>query len=264
MPELPEVETIARLIAPRLAGRKILAAEFRCGFVMRADPDRTAGMLIGRKIARVHRRGKFIVLELEGGGFVSIHLGMTGRLFTNGDPGPYTRAILTLDRGMLLFDDTRRLGRFEVTPELPARIARLGPEPLEVEFAEFAARLAKRKARVKAVLLNQMFLRGIGNIYADEALFRAGIHPLAIASRLRKDRVRRLHKAVVQVLTEAIAKGGSSVSSYVDADGRRGFFQVEHRVYRRTGEPCVTCGTPIRRVLVTQRGTHFCPRCQKR
>ena len=115
-----------------------------------------------------------------------------------------------------------------------------------------------------SLLLNQTFLRGLGNIYADEALFRAGIHPLAVASRLRQERARRLHEAIVGVLTEAIAAGGSSISDYVDAQGRKGFFQFSHRVYQRTGEPCVTCGTPIRRILVAQRSSHFCPRCQKR
>jgi formamidopyrimidine-DNA glycosylase len=140
----------------------------------------------------------------------------------------------------------------------------LGPEPLEVPFAEFAARLKRHKSRIKALLLNQTFLRGIGNIYADESLFRAGIHPTALACRLRAERAHRLYDAVVAVLTEAIAAGGSSVSDYVDADGRRGLFQFSHRVYQRTGEPCLVCGATIRRVLVAQRSTHFCPRCQKR
>jgi len=113
-------------------------------------------------------------------------------------------------------------------------------------------------------LLNQMFLRGIGNIYADEALFRAGIHPEALASKIRGERARRLHSAIVEVLTEAIVAGGSSISDYVDAQGRKGFFQFSHRVYQRTGEPCVTCGAKVRRVLVAQRSSHFCPKCQKR
>ena len=143
-------------------------------------------------------------------------------------------------------------------------MARLGPEPLEITFADFASRLKKRKSRVKALLLNQQFLRGVGNIYADEALFRAGIHPMAIASRLRGDRPRKLHQAIVAVLTEAIAAGGSSISDYVDAQGRKGFFQLSHRVYQRTGEPCVVCGAPIRRMLVVQRSSHFCAKCQKR
>ena len=131
-------------------------------------------------------------------------------------------------------------------------------------FEDFAAALKRRKTRIKALLLNQDFLRGVGNIYADEALFRAGIHPMALAYRLRGDRPRRLYDAIVAVLTEAIAAGGSSISDYVDAEGRKGFFQISHRVYQHTGDPCVNCGTPIRRTLVVQRSSHFCPRCQKR
>ena len=140
----------------------------------------------------------------------------------------------------------------------------IGAGALEVPFEEFAAALKRRKTRIKALLLNQTFVRGVGNIYADEALFRAGIHPLAVACRLRGKRPRRLFDAVVAVLTEAIAAGGSSISDYVDAQGRKGFFQLSHRVYQRTGEPCLECKTPIRRVLVAQRSSHFCPKCQKR
>jgi formamidopyrimidine-DNA glycosylase len=124
--------------------------------------------------------------------------------------------------------------------------------------------LRKRKTSVKALLLNQTFLRGIGNIYADEALFRAGIRPDAPASKIRGERARRLHGAIVEVLTKAIEAGGSSISDYVDAQGRKGFFQFHHRIYQRTGEPCVTCGTKVRRMLVAQRSSHFCPKCQKR
>jgi formamidopyrimidine-DNA glycosylase len=189
---------------------------------------------------------------------------MTGRLLLGGPVGKHTHAILTLDRGVLLYDDSRQFGCIEFSQEFPARVAKLGPEPLEVPFEDFAAALKRRKTRIKALLLNQSFLRGLGNIYADEALFRAGIHPLAVPSRLRRDRARRLHEAISAVLTEAIAAGGSSISDYVDAQGRKGFFQFSHRVYQRTGEPCVTCGTPIRRLLVAQRSSHFCPRCQKR
>ncbi len=133
-----------------------------------------------------------------------------------------------------------------------------------MSFEDFAAALKRRKTRIKALLLNQGFLRGLGNIYADEALFRAGIHPQAMAYRLRGDRPRKLFDAIGAVLTEAIAAGGSSISDYVDAEGRKGFFQLNHRVYQRTGEPCVTCKTPIRRLLVAQRSSHFCPKCQKR
>ena len=263
MPELPEVETVARSMAP-LVGRRIVCAEFRCRRVLRgADPQAMAARIQGRGIAGVRRYGKFILVSLEGGGYLVIHLGMTGRLLLGGPAGKHTHAILTLDRGVLLYDDSRQFGCIQFSEEFPERVARLGPEPLEVPFEDFAAALKRRKTRIKALLLNQSFLRGLGNIYADEALFRAGIHPLGVARRLRRDRARRLHDAIIAVLTEAIAAGGSSISDYVDAQGRKGFFQFSHRVYQRTGEPCLVCGTPIRRVLVAQRSSHFCPKCQK-
>lgn len=265
MPELPEVETVARSIKP-LVGRRILTAEFRGLRVLRGgDPENMAASLEGRKIAAVRRYGKFILVSLQGGGYLVIHLGMTGRLLLGGPPGKHTHAILTLDRGgVLLYDDSRQFGRLEYSAAFPPRVNRLGPEPLEVSLEDFAAALRRRQTRIKALLLNQDFLRGLGNIYADEALFRAGIHPLARASRIRGERAQRLHEAITAVLTEAIAAGGSSISDYVDAQGRKGFFQLSHRVYQRTGEPCVTCGAPIRRLLVAQRSSHFCPKCQKR
>lgn len=264
MPELPEVETVARSIAP-LVGRRIVSAEFRCQRILRgSDPEQMAAGIEGRKIAAVHRYGKFLLVSLRGGGYLVIHLGMTGRLLLGGLPGKHTHAILTLDRGLLLYDDPRQFGCFQYSAEFPERVRRLGPEPLEIPVDEFVAGLRRRKTRIKALLLNQRFLRGMGNIYADEALFRAGIHPLAIASRLRGDRARRLHQAIGAVLREAIDAGGSSISDYVDAEGRKGFFQFSHRVYQRTGEPCLVCRTPIRRILVAQRSSHFCPKCQKR
>ena len=265
MPELPEVETVARSLAP-LVGRRILAAEFRGLRVLRGgDPDEFAAALAGRRITAIQRYGKFILVSLQGGGYLVIHLGMTGRVLLGGPPGKHTHAILSLDRrGVLLYDDPRQFGSLEFSREFPERVGKLGPEPLEVPFDDFAAALRGRKTRIKSLLLNQTFLRGLGNIYADEALFRAGVHPLALAGRLRRDRARRLYESIQAVLSEAIAAGGSSISDYVDAQGRKGFFQLQHRVYQRTGEPCLTCGTPIRRVIVTQRSSHFCPRCQKR
>ena len=264
MPELPEVETVVRSIRP-LVGRRIVSAEFRNLRVLRGgDPDRMSARLAGCRIAGVQRYGKFIVVSLGGGGYLMMHLGMTGRLLLGGLAGKHTHAIFTLDRGTLLYDDSRQFGSIELSEDFPRRVARLGPEPLEITFDEFADALKQRRTRIKSLLLNQTFLRGLGNIYADEALFRAGIHPLALTSRIRRDRIRKLHNAIIAVLTEAIAAGGSSISDYVDAEGRKGFFQVSHRVYQRTGEPCVVCRTPIRRVIVIQRSSHFCPRCQRR
>jgi len=264
VPELPEVETVVRSILP-LVGRRILGAEFRAARILRGgDPERMAVRLAGRRIGAIRRYGKFILMSLSGGGYLLLHLGMTGRLSRTGAPGKHTHAIFTLDRGVLLFDDSRQFGAIELHEDFPARVARLGPEPLEMAAEDFARSLRRHRTRIKALLLNQAFVRGVGNIYADEALFRAGIHPMASTARLRLDRALRLHQALVDVLTEAIAAGGSSISDYVDADGRQGFFQVSHRVYQRTGEPCVSCRAAIRRVLVAQRSSHFCPRCQKR
>jgi formamidopyrimidine-DNA glycosylase len=264
MPELPEVETVVRSIAP-LAGQRILTAEFRNLRILRGGhPDALSTRLQGRRILALRRYGKFIVASLEGGGYLTIHLGMTGRLLLGGNLGKHTHAIFTFDRATLLFDDSRQFGSIEFTEEFPRRVARLGPEPLEIPFDQFAIALRRHQTRIKSLLLNQTFLRGVGNIYADEALFRAGIHPLALARRISRDRARKLFDAIAAVLTEAIAAGGSSISDYVDAEGRKGFFQISHRVYQRTGEPCASCGTPVRRVIVTGRSSHFCPRCQKR
>ena len=253
-----------RSIRP-LVGRRIVSAEFRNLRILRGgDPDAMASRLAGRRIKAVTRYGKFIVATLGGGGYLLVHLGMTGRLLLGGEAGKHTHAIFTFDRGLLLYDDSRQFGSIELSEEFPRRVARLGPEPLEVAFDDFAAALAIRRTRIKPLLLNQSFLRGLGNIYADEALFRAGIHPLAHASRIRGGRARKLYDAITAVLTEAIAAGGSSISDYVDAEGRKGFFQIDHRVYQRTGEPCTVCRSPIRRLIVAQRSSHFCPRCQKR
>lgn len=251
---------MVRSLAPHLAGRKILAAAFSSRFVTPGNRKKLAARLAGRSIESVTRRGKFIVIALDAG-TLAVHLGMTGKLLINGSAGDHTHGIFTLDDGVLLYDDPRQFGRIEWNP---ARVARLGPEPLEIGCEEFRARLRKRNSRVKPLLLNQMFLAGLGNIYVDEALFASGIHPLAIASRLNASRAARLHQAIREVLSLAIEHRGSSISDYVDADGKRGEFQLLHQVYGREGEACVTCGSPIRKIVVGQRGTHFCPRCQRR
>ena len=262
MPELPEVETVVRSIAPHITGRRILSANFNSKHVTPGNRAMLAARLAGRRVESVRRRGKFIVIGLDQG-TLAVHLGMTGRLLIQGQPGEHTHGVFTLEHGQLLYDDPRQFGRIEWSAGPPKRVARLGPEPLEITFEDFRENL-RHKARIKALLLNQTFLAGVGNIYADESLFAAGIHPLAIAARLSKARACRLHQAIREVLTEAIALGGSSISDYVDGNGQPGWFQVRHQVYGREGQPCLNCGTPIRRILVAQRGTHFCPRCQRR
>lgn len=263
MPELPEVETVVRKLSPYLPGRRIVSAGFPAPRILRGNPRCMAEALAGRTIQGVQRHGKFIVIDLEGL-FLSVHLGMTGKLLLDGQPGPYTRALFTLDRGVLAYDDVRMFGRIEVSSTLPDRIAALGPDALAIAADEFVARLRTRRSMVKPLLLNQKFLRGMGNIYSDEALFRARIHPRAIASRIGRERALRLYQAMREVLMESIGSGGSSIADYVDAEGRRGEFQNWHRVYRKTGQACLICGAAIRRILVGQRSTHFCPRCQRR
>lgn len=259
MPELPEVETIVRDLAPRLTGRRIAGFEVIAPLVVKT----TLEGLAGETIRAVKRHGKTIVLEC-GGGVLAIHLGMTGKLLSGGAINAYTRVVFTLDQGELLYEDIRQFGRIQWGPRMPDRLARLGPDALAISEPEFVARLRSHGARVKAILLNQQFLRGLGNIYADESLFRARIHPRAVASSISRRRAAALYAAINEVLLEAIAHRGSSVSDYVDASGVRGGFQQWHRVYGRQGELCLSCGTPIRRIVVAQRGTHFCPRCQRR
>lgn len=260
MPELPEVETVVRTIAPYLIGRRIVEARFTSRFVTPGNRAKLERKIAGRRVESVRRRGKFIVISLDEGVLV-VHLGMTGKLLAAGPATKHTYGVFTLDDGVLLYTDSRQFGRIEWGD---ARVQRLGPEPLEIGLAEFSARLKTRKTRIKALLLNQAFLAGMGNIYVDEALFAAGIHPLASASRLSAKRAGRLHQAMVEILTLAIENRGSSVSDYVDADGNRGDYQTLHRVYGREGEGCVNCGTAIKKAVVAGRGTHYCPVCQKR
>jgi formamidopyrimidine-DNA glycosylase len=278
MPELPEVETIANGVHRRIAGDTIRSAWFSSyQQPFKTPPDEMAAALAGQRIAQVRRVGKHIVMDFErppasrtqrhlepAPAQWIVHLGMTGRLLVS-DPGvpqaPHTHAILSLASGReLRFVDPRRFGRLALVSE---PFTGPGSEPLTIAKPAFAALFRGRKLSIKAALLNQSLLHGVGNIYADESLFRAGIRPTRQAGRLTRKRLDRLHAALRSVLRAAIRAGGSSVSDYVDADGDRGFFQIQHRVYMRTGEPCLVCGTPIRRMVLAGRGTHFCPICQK-
>jgi formamidopyrimidine-DNA glycosylase len=278
MPELPEVETIARGVNERLRGDRIVEVWFGSHTQpFKTLPARQASGLEGKTILDVRRVGKHIVCDLgkpEQGAAGKptaqwiVHLGMTGRLLVTtpeGPVAPHTHARLTLASGReLRFVDPRRFGRLEFR-ELSRDEAFEGPgsEPLTIAPEDFAGLFRGRKLAIKAALLNQTLLHGVGNIYADESLFRAGIRPKRMAGRLKREELLRLHGAIQEVLRHAIELGGSSVSDYVDADGVRGFFQLEHKVYLRTGQPCLVCGTPIRRILLAGRGTHFCLVCQR-
>lgn len=258
MPELPEVETIVRDLAPRLSGRRVVLVQVVAGLVVKSALDGIAG----QRVVGVRRHGKNIIVECEGG-CLSMHLGMTGKLLMNGERTPYTRVVFGLDDGELLFDDVRQFGRIHWSAAMPQRLSELGPDPLTVSQADFVERLRARRGTIKPMLLNQGFLRGLGNIYVDESLFRAGIHPLALAARLSRRRACALHDAIQQVLSLAIEHRGSSISDYVDAAGERGSFQQLHQVYGKQGQACPLCRSVIRRIVVGQRGTHLCPRCQK-
>jgi formamidopyrimidine-DNA glycosylase len=290
MPELPEVETIANGVHRLLHGDIILSTWFSPHKEpFKTPPAVLAEALTGRRIARVRRVGKHIVVDLEssrpaGRGSSNrktfprkreavppdaqsqwvVHLGMTGRLLV-ADPRlplpPHTHAVLHLASGReLRFVDPRRFGRLALA-EKP--FTGPGSEPLTISPADFAALFRGRKLSIKAALLNQKLLHGVGNIYADESLFRARIRPTRFAGRIARPRLDRLRTALQSVLKSAIRAGGSSVSDYVDAEGEAGFFQIQHRVYGREGLPCRVCGTHIRRIVLAARGTHFCPHCQK-
>jgi formamidopyrimidine-DNA glycosylase len=259
MPELPEVETVVRSLAPYLPGRRILSAEFKSKHVTPGDRKALAQRFACRTIQSVNRRGKFIVIGLDQG-TLTVHLGMTGKLLLDTPPGEHAYGVFHLDSGTLVYDDPRQFGSIQWN----ANLSKLGPEPLDISLEDFVARLKKRKTRMKALLLDQSFVAGIGNIYADEILFAAKVHPLAIAARLSKPRAALVHQAMREILSLAIAHRGSSISDYVDAAGQRGGFQLLHHAYGREGEPCLRCSTSIKKILVAQRGTHFCPKCQKR
>jgi len=286
MPELPEVETIARGVHQRLLGDRIVEAWFGSHKEPFKTPSaRQAKGLEGRAILAVHRTGKHIVCELSAAsgslqchpnaGLADeptaqwiVHLGMTGRLLVStpdAPQAPHTHARLTLASGReLRFVDPRRFGRLEFRdlsrgPGFTAP----GVDPLTITAEDFAQLFHRRRLPIKAALLNQNLLSGVGNIYADESLFRARIRPRRLSGRLTRAELEALRLALSQVLEHAIRLGGSSVSDYVDADGVRGFFQLEHCVYLRAGLPCPLCQTPIRRILLAGRGTHYCPICQR-
>ncbi len=262
MPELPEVETVVRSIRSRVTGRQILRAEVNSKRVTRNSFSETIENLTGTYIKSIRRHGKQIFFELDRG-ILYVHLGMTGKLLWDAAAGRYARAILYFEDGVLIFDDVRQFGRFEFYPELPAPLAKVGPDALTIDFEEFYARLRAHRGFIKPVLLNQSFIGGIGNIYADEVLFASRIHPRAIAAKLSSARARELHRNILAILASAVEHRGSSISSYVDSDGAFGTYQQQHNAYGRTGDLCPRCGKTIRRVVLGQRGTHYCPGCQR-
>ena len=270
MPELPEVETIARGLQQRITGDVIESIWLGSKpEPLKSSASEIAGALQARKIAAVRRSGKHIVFDLESAGNKKrnaqwiVHLGMTGSLVVctpDSDREKHTHAVLQLASGReLRFVDPRRFGRLSVIE----RFAAPGAEPLEISFEDFAKLFRSRKTPIKSALLNQGLLSGVGNIYADEALFRAAIRPRRRAASLTRDDLRKLHQALKRVLKEAIRHGGSSISNYVDSNGDEGSFQIKHRVYGRECKPCFVCKTPIKRIVIAGRSSHYCPKCQK-
>jgi formamidopyrimidine-DNA glycosylase len=275
MPELPEVETIRRQLAPALEGRHIETVEVRdARWSMPAPPEAVEAALRGRKIERVWRRGKYLVLSLEDDVHLVMHLRMTGNLLLDdGDceDSGHLRVVVHLDDGSrLLFVDVRRFGTGDVLLGSDALAeyfaSRLGVEPLDANFTAEALRAMARgrKQPVKAFLLTQERIAGVGNIYADEALFRARIHPLRSAGALKRTQIAALRDAVVASLEAGLGAGGASIDDFRHPDGVKGAFQNEFLVHSREGEPCTVCGTPVRKFVAAGRGTYACESCQTR
>ena len=272
MPELPEVEVIRRDLVRSVEGRRIHSAKIAEARLTRrrGAPREVEAALRGQRVRALRRRGKFFVFDLGRESLV-VRLGMTGQLLwsENGEgfrPDQYTHAELIFEGGgILYYRDIRKFGEMFILPTASVEdTLRVGVEPLGPTFTpEVLQRMCRSASKIKPLLLNQTKIAGIGNIYADEALFRAGIRPTRRAASLRREEIRSLRRAIRAVLQAGIRHRGSSISNYRDARGQPGRFVALHRVYHRHGKPCLSCGTPIRRIVLGQRGTHFCPTCQR-
>ncbi|MEZ4675629.1 MAG: bifunctional DNA-formamidopyrimidine glycosylase/DNA-(apurinic or apyrimidinic site) lyase [Caldilineaceae bacterium] len=279
MPELPEVETYLQELTPALRGRCICGGTVRWPrTIERPDVTTFLATINGFQFVDFARRGKYMLLGLDHTvrrerQTLIIHLRMTGHVTVYDKavaPDKHTHVILDLtDGGQVHFQDSRKFGRLWLVSEPEEILSKLGPEPLSEDFvaAEFAQRLTGRSATIKALLLDQSIVAGVGNIYADESLYLAGIHPARTGDSLAFPEVLKLQQAIQTILAQAIAGhgsslGGSSIQNYQRPSGEPGSFQEQHRVFQRTGQPCATCGTQIQRIVITQRSTHFCPTCQ--
>jgi formamidopyrimidine-DNA glycosylase len=269
MPELPEVQTVVLTLAPKVVGRTIRAVRHVRGDIVSPPGTNLVGLLRGRRVEAVGRRGKRIVFTLDDGNRFYVHLGMTGQL-TVASPDaptlPHTHMVVDLgDRTgpqELRFRDPRRFGGVWWLGQDPLHDAGMGPEPLKLRPAQLFRRLHGTTRAVKNALLDQRVVAGLGNIYVDEALFAAGIHPLKRGDELTADEVSRLNRAIKITLRRALRHRGSTLRDYMDADGASGSFQKLHRVYDRAREPCRRCRTPVERIVLGGRSTHFCPKCQ--
>lgn len=272
MPELPEVETVRRGLVAQIVDRTFTSLTFlEWPRTIEAPlPELLSQQLAGHRVVAVRRRAKFLVIDLDDRRSLTVHLRMTGQLTVAPQESPRDRflrvALGFADGDELRFSDIRRFGRIGLYDEagLAARFGDLGPEPLDPSWtsADFAAALARRRTRLKPLLLDQTFVAGLGNIYADEALFRAKLHPLTIAADVAPEQAALLHSSIRELLADAINSGGTTFSNYRDAYGNEGDYYERRRVYARTDEPCPNCGAPIVRIVVGGRGTHFCAACQ--
>ena len=267
MPELPEVETIKNELIPHVVGRRVTGVTlFWEKMVIRPSIAEFRARLIGQEVSGVGRRGKYLFFHLSSGEILVIHLRMTGSLLLEAAPSDnrFTRAILHLDGVSINFRDPRKFGVMWLADSVNELDRRLGPEPLGGDFnaAVMAQILRSRSAPVKALLLDQSLIAGIGNMYADEALFAAGMHPLRSGGSLCEDEIKRLHTAIRQVLQAAIGNKGASVQNYFRPGGETGTAHYEFKVAHRGGESCPNCGTTIKRIPIRNRGSYFCPRCQ--
>lgn len=273
MPELPEVEVVRRTLAPRLIGRTVIGASVRCPSLREPVSGASLTGLSGRAIVGVRRRAKYLLIDLAGDATLVVHLGMSGRLTLAPARAPWElheHVAVELSGGeRLRLVDPRRFGLVLVLPTsgwaADPHFRHLGPEPLGTGFegSHLRAAAARRRAPVKAFLMDARTVVGVGNIYASEALHRAGIDPRRSVARIGAARWDRLARSVREVLTEAIEQGGTTLADFVDGAGQAGWFQVSLGVYDRAGEPCLVCGTTVRRVVQSNRATYFCPRCQR-
>jgi len=272
MPELPEVETIKNELAPHVVGRKFTGITlFWDGIVRQPSAEEFSSRLTGQKITGISRRGKYLIFNLNGGEKLVIHLRMTGSLLVKAascEPERYVRAILYLDNSSAIhLRDLRKFGKMWLVKDENTVVEELGPEPLEKDFTpeRLQKLLKKRTAPIKALLVDQRLIAGIGNMYADEALFASKIHPLRAGGSLSPEEVKRLHGNIRRILWTAIENKGASTDTYIRPGGETGTAHYQFKVaHKLGGEHCPVCGTPIERITVRNRGTYYCPRCQKR